>query len=139
MKTFRFVFLLSLFFLLAACKKDKDEAAPLQGGQGPIGATLKNTLWLCRTTSNNDWEGYFYFGRDTLITSNDSITWTPTSSYFTNLNLFYICDFSPLVCFPGDTGEYHFSVVSDTLRFTSVSDGCGLRSGYLNAHYFIRL
>ncbi len=137
MKTLSIVFLLLLFFSLTTCKKDKDEVvAP----QGPAGPTLRNTLWACYVNSTNDWEKYFYFGQDTLRSSQDSISWTGESFYYTTANLFYISDVSwSIACPGGDTGSYHFSIVSDTLRFTPILDGCGLRYGFLNAHYFVRL
>jgi hypothetical protein len=102
---------------------------------------LLSAYCLCihaQTLTNSSWSTnlpgapttfYHYFALDTLsISDNGGVDYFKVAVFEENGDTLTVQDITPLNCMTSEIGVYTFSIVNDTLVFTTVSDPCGNRN-----------
>jgi hypothetical protein len=84
--------------------------------------SLTNTTWSVNEPSGT-FLMYFHFGNDTLYESDNSLSYYKISTFQQSGSNISLIDLPPTLC-PGITGEYTFTISSDTLKFNLINDLC---------------
>lgn len=97
---------------------------------------LNNTSWTVYDTNSRTIVFPWQFRNDTILYGINS---GQISTYLENGTVFSVIDIQGVAACLSDTGNYNFTISSDTLQFTVINDICQSRSDFYSNNYFVRI